>query len=49
MRDIVRQPHGDAEFFGIDEENYDATLSEEWCAGFVEGAKAVWEETADKI
>lgn len=48
MRDIVREPHGDAEFFGIDEENY-AAPGEEWCAGFVEGAKAVWEETADKI
>ncbi len=48
-RDILKRGSDTAELFSVDEDMIDATLTQEWLAGFVEGAQAVWYEIADKI
>ena len=48
-RDVFRQRSDTAELFSVDEDMLEVTLTQEWLAGFVEGAQAIWEEIADKI
>ena len=48
-REILKRASDMAELFDVDEDILDATLTQDWLAGFVEGVQAVWEEIADKL
>ncbi len=48
-RSILSRDSDTGDLFSIDQDMVDATLTQEWLAGFVEGVQAVLVEIADKI